>query len=205
MSGNSERNIKQDANNITLVMQAKEGSEAAFSQLYDAYFEKIYKYIYFRVNHKEIAEDLAEEVFTKSWIRIATVKPESFGGWLYSIAKNLIIDYYRQKKQVVDLEGVENILESDENLAEDANTVIERKLFLKLLKELTPEQQIIIKLKFLEDLDNSEISELISKSEGAIRVIQHRAILRLQELIKEHTDSIEENNEQKRSTNQANA
>ncbi len=189
MSGLSQRNT-QDQELTAKVLAAKQGSEQAFSQLYDAFFEKIYKFIYFRVNHKEIAEDLTEEVFIKSWTRIATVQAESFGGWLYSIAKNIIIDYYRQKKeQVVDLEGIENFLESDENLSEDANTVIERKMFLRLLKQLTPEQQIIIKLKFIEDLDNAEISELISKSEGAIRVIQHRAILRLQELIKEETDA----------------
>ncbi len=186
MSGISERNINQDSAITALVIQAKEGNEAAFSQLYDVYFDKIFKFIYFRVNHKEIAEDLTEQVFTRSWTRIASVQAESFGGWLYSIAKNALIDHYRSKKQTVDLEEVENILESDDNLSESANTVIERQLFLLLLKKLTPEQQIVIKLKFIEDLENSEIAELISKSEGSIRVIQHRAITKLQELIKEH-------------------
>ncbi len=168
----------------SLILQAKQGDEQAFGQLYELYFERIFKFIYFRVNHKETAEDLSEEVFIKAWEKIADVKEVSFGGWLYQIAKNKVIDYYRQKKQVVDLEDVQNFLESDERLSESTNTVIERRLFMVLLKELTPEQQIIIKLKFIEDMDNSEIAELISKSEGSIRVIQHRAIQKLQELFK---------------------
>jgi RNA polymerase sigma-70 factor (ECF subfamily) len=168
----------------SVIQQAKQGSEQAFGQLYELYFDKIFKFIYYRVSHKEAAEDLTEEVFIKAWTNIKTVKEESFNGWLYQIAKNKVIDYYRQKKVTVDLEDIQNVLESDEDLNEDANTVIEKKVFMKVLKQLTPEQQIIIKLKFIEDMDNAEISELISKSEGSIRVVQHRAILKLQELIK---------------------
>lgn len=176
--------LKGSATEQSVILQAKQGSEQAFGQLYDLYFDKIFKFIYFRVNHKEIAEDLTEEVFIKAWTNIRTVKEESFGGWLYQIAKNKVIDHYRQKKAVVDIEDIQNILESDQNLSDDANTAVERIIMMNCLKQLTPEQQIIIKLKFLEDMENSEISELISKSEGSIRVIQHRAILKLQELIK---------------------
>ena len=61
-----------------------------------------------------------------------------------------------------------------------------QELFMELLKQLTPEQQIIIKLKFIEDLENPEIAELVAKSEGSIRVIQHRAIQKLQQLLDEH-------------------
>ncbi len=167
----------------SVILHAKQGSEQAFGQLYELYFEKIFKFIFYRVSHKEIAEDLTEDVFIKAWTSIRSVKEDSFSGWLYQIAKNKVIDYYRQKKTMVDLDEIENILESDQNLNEDANTVIERKVFMEALKLLTPEQQIIIKLKFIEDMDNFEIAELISKSEGSIRVVQHRAIQKLQELI----------------------
>jgi len=177
---------KEDQVVAALVKKAKQGEEQAFGELYERYFERIYRFIYFRVNHKEIAEDLTEDVFVKAWSKIKHVKEESFGGWVYQIAKNRIIDYYRQSKETVDITEIENILESDENIIESTNLIIEQKTFLELLKKLTPEQQIIIKLKFIEDLDNSEISELISKSEGSIRVIQHRAIQRLQELLDQH-------------------
>src|SRR5258708_4813133 len=173
----------------SLNLQAKQGPgeqrQHAFGQLYELYFEKIYKFIYFRVSHKEVAEDLAEEVFIRAWSKITHVKEDSFGGWLYQIAKNRVIDYYRQKKTDIDIDQIANILESDNDLNRDANAVIEHQVFLGLLKQLSPEQQIIIKLKFLEDLSNAEISELISKSEGSIRVVQHRAIQKLQELFNE--------------------
>ncbi len=107
---------------------------------------------------------------------------------MYQIAKNLIIDHYRQKRELVNLEDVSNILESEENLNEDANTIIERRIFLELLKKLTPEQQIVVKLKFMEEMDNDEISELISRTEGSIRVTQHRAIQKLQELFLEYKE-----------------
>jgi len=177
---------KEDLVVIGLVRNAKHGDEQAFGELYELYFDKIYRFIYFRVNHKEMAEDLAEDVFVKAWSKIKQVKEERFGGWLYQIAKNRIIDHYRQNKETVDISELENFLESDENIIDSTNLIIEQKTFMMLLKKLTPEQQIIIKLKFIEDMDNLEIAELISKSEGSIRVIQHRAIQKLQELLDEH-------------------
>lgn len=173
----------------TLILEAKAGNEAAFGRLYELYFERIYKFIYFRVNHKEVAEDLAEEVFVKAWTKIRSVQEKSFGGWLFSISKNIVIDHYRQRKSDVDIEEIQNLIESDHDLADDANTVLEKATMIRLLKKLTPEQQIIIKLKFLEDMDNAEIAELISKNEGAIRVIQHRAITKLQELLEQEVSN----------------
>jgi len=142
--------------------------------------------VFFRVSHKEVAEDITEDVFIKAWQKIGTVKAESFGGWLYQIARNRVIDHYRQDKGTVDLVEVENILEAPDDLANNANQVLNQELFMRLLHQLTPEQQVIVKLKFLEDLDNPEIAELVAKSEGSIRVIQHRAIQKLQQLLEEH-------------------
>jgi RNA polymerase sigma-70 factor (ECF subfamily) len=188
-----------------LVLKAKQGDEKHFGKLYELYFDKIYRFIYFRVNHKETAEDLAEEVFVKAWSKIKHVKAESFGGWLYQIAKNQIIDHYRKSKTTVDISEVENILESDENVVESTNLIMEQITFLELLKQLTPEQQIIIKLKFIEDLDNAEIAELISKSEGSIRVVQHRAIQKLQQLLDKQIEGNKLNHLTKNINNNINA
>lgn len=175
-----------DADSMAMLFaKAKQGDEAAFGEIYNLFFKKIYRFIFFRVGHKEIAEDLAEEVFLKAFTKVASVSDGgAFEGWLYQIARNLVIDYYRQKKLTVALEDVENTLEYETNVIDIVNLQQQQKVFLKLLKELAPEQQVVIKLKFLEDLENSEIAELLHKNEGAIRVIQHRAINRLQELIK---------------------
>ena len=169
----------------SLLQRAKAGEQAAFGQIYDHFFKKIYTFIYFRVGHKEVAEDLTEDVFLKAFGKISGVsKDGSLEAWLYQIARNRVIDYYREKKFTVALEEVENTLEYETNVIDIVNLQRQQMIFLKLLKELGTEQQIVLKLKFLENLDNTEIAELLHKNEGAIRVIQHRAIAKLQELIK---------------------
>lgn len=166
-----------------LLAKAKTGDNGAFSELYNLYFEKIYRFIFYRTSHKEVAEDLAEDVFVKAYEKLKSVKEDKlFEGWLYQIARNTIIDYYRSKKQNVPIEEVENILQYESTVIDILNLEAQQKIFLKLLKELNPEQQIVIKLKFLEELDNSSIAQMLHKSEGAIRVIQHRAISKLKEL-----------------------
>jgi RNA polymerase sigma-70 factor (ECF subfamily) len=100
----------------------------------------------------------------------------------------LVIDYYRQKKTTIDLSEVENTLEYETNVLDLVSLQEKQKILLKLLKELTTEQQQIIKLKFFEDLENSEIAVILEKSEGAIRVIQHRALIKLKELISKLED-----------------
>jgi RNA polymerase sigma-70 factor (ECF subfamily) len=166
-----------------LVARAKLGDNAAFGQLYDLTFEKIYRFIFYRVGHKEVAEDLTEEVFLKVYEGLQSLHSHgSFEGWLYRIARHRVIDYYRSKKALIPLDEVENTLEYETNVVDLVNLQNQQKIFLKLLKELAPEQQIVIKLKFFDDLANTEIAELLHKNEGAIRVIQHRALTKLKTL-----------------------
>src|ERR1051326_7628351 len=94
---------------LELLTQAREGKEAAFTALYDLFFEKIYRFIFFRVGHKEVAEDLAEDVFIKAFSSLKTLQKDAvFESWLYQIARNRIIDYYRSKKLIIPLDEVEN-------------------------------------------------------------------------------------------------
>jgi len=185
----SNANFK-DADGMALLFdRAKKGEDAALGEIYNLFFKKIYRFIFFRVGHKEVAEDLAEEVFLKGFSKISSINESAaLEGWLYQIARNLVIDYYRQKKSTVALEEIENTLEYETNVVDVVNLQEQQKIFLKLLKELGAEQQVVIKLKFFEELENSEIAELMGKNEGAVRVIQHRAIIKLQELIKKSTE-----------------
>lgn len=173
----------------TLIQQAISGDSAAFGQLYDQYFEKIYRFVYYRVNHRETAEDLVAEVFIKAYDKLSEIRgTKAFNGWLYQIARNLIIDHYRSKKISVDIYELENVLTYDDNLFDKANFSFQQTIFLANLQKLTSDQQIVIKLKFIDDLDNSEIAALLGKSEGAIRVIQHRAINELKNLLPQDQD-----------------
>jgi len=164
--------------------KAKAGDSGAFGEIYNLFFQKIYRFVYFRTSHKETAEDLAEEIFLKAYGKIASLRDgDALEGWLYQIARNAIIDYYRQKKATVPIEELENTLEYEANIVDIANTDQNQKLILEALKQMPAEQQIVVKLKFFEQLDNAVIAEMIHKTEGALRVIQHRALKRLQELI----------------------
>ena len=175
-----------------LVRKAIAGDEIAFGQIYDLYFEKVYRFIYFRVNHRESAQDLVADVFVKVWDKMAKVQDAAkFNGWIYQIARNMVIDYYRARKQEVDINLLENVLQYEDNIVDRTNFSFQQKAFFEELKKLTDEQQLVIKLKFLDDLDNSEIAQILNKSEGAIRVIQHRAINELKHLLNENENNHE--------------
>jgi RNA polymerase sigma-70 factor, ECF subfamily len=173
-----------------LLDKAIQGEETAFHDLYNLCFDKIYRFIYYRVGHKETAEDLTEEVFIKAFASLRSLQNTTvFEGWLYQIARNRVIDFYRNKKIVIPLDEIENTLEYEQNIIEAANLQFDQQLFLKALQQLPSEQQQLIKLKFLEQLENDHIALIMNKSEGTIRVMQHRAVTKLKELIKQLTNN----------------
>jgi len=176
--------LKQNQDLGGLLNQASRGDEVAFGQIYDLYFEKIYRFVFYRVNHKEAAEDLTSEIFIRVWGKLSGIKDiATFNGWIFQIARNLVIDYYRSRKEHVDLTVLENVLLYEENFLERADFQIQHKELLESIKKLSPDQQVVIKLKFLDGLDNGEIAKILNKSEGAIRVIQHRATMELKNLL----------------------
>lgn len=186
----SEDSSFQDSKILeNLLIKAKTGESGAFGELYNIYFKKIYSFIYYRVSHKETAEDLAEEVFLKAHIKIQGIKEiKSFESWLYQIARNLIIDYYRSKKEQVNIDELENTLIYQDTIIDTIDLNHQQKILIRLIKELDPDQQRVVKMKFFEDLSNSEISAVMDKSEGAIRVIQFRGIAKLKELFEKYDE-----------------
>ncbi len=168
---------------LSTLENAQKGEDSALTAVYEEYYSKIYQFCYYRVSHKETAEDITEDTFVKAFSGISKLQNlKAFEGWLYQIARNLVIDYYRQKRPQVALENIENIVEYENNIVDLINLEVEQGLLMKLLKELNEEQQSVIKLKFFEHLDNNIIAQMLNKTEGAIRVIQHRAIKQLQDL-----------------------
>ena len=174
----TEEELKQ------ILQKAQNGDSEAFGFIYDHFADKIYRFIYFRVGHKEVAEDILSDTFVKSWEKINQINtPHALSGWLYQIAKNNIIDYYRIKKELVPLEEVENILEDAVSPVDLTNASIQQKKILQVMDQLSSEQQEVIKYKFFEDLTNEEIAYVMGKTVGAVRVLQHRAIIKLKELL----------------------
>jgi RNA polymerase sigma-70 factor, ECF subfamily len=165
--------------------KAQKLDREAFGRIYDHFSEKLYRFIFFRVGHKELAEDILADTFVKAWTKIEQVSSaKAFTSWLYQIAKNNVIDYYRVKKVTVDLEEVVEVLEDASSPIDDANLMIEQRVVVELIEHLAIDQQQVLRYKFFEDLENIEIAQIMGKPEGSIRVIQHRAILKLKELLR---------------------
>lgn len=173
--------------NLTeIVHLAQKGNTEAFSEIYTLYFDKIFRFIYFKVNHKETAEDICEEVFLKAFSGIQKLKnAQLLTAWLYQIARNLVIDHYRRDKIHIDLTEVENLLEYQDPTSINIDNFQSQTQLLQHLKTLTLEQQQVIMWKFFEGLDNTTIAVLLGKNEGAIRTIQHRALSKLKDIYNE--------------------
>lgn len=181
---------ENERQNLTeLVQRAARGEEAAFGQIYDLYFDKVYRFVYFRVNHQETAEDLTAETFIRVWNKLRGISDlAAFNGWVYQIARNLVIDYYRTRKSTLDLQELENVLEYEDNVVAMTDLGFEQKRFFEALQKLPSDQRLVVKFKFLDELDNGEIAKILDKSEGAVRVIQHRAIAALREILNNQQD-----------------
>ncbi len=178
--------IDNESKILGLVKRAAGGDFEAFGDLYHIYIERIYRYVFYQVKDKSTAEDITEEVFVKAWKAINTCKgkEQTFSSWLYRIAHNHVIDNLRrlQKRQSIEIEKVVKI----GDLETEIEGELERQELLKSMACLPQNQRQVIILKFIEGLDNREIEQVMGKSQGAIRVLQMRALATLrQELSRE--------------------
>lgn len=164
-----------------LVERAAGGNFDAFGELYSIYLDRIYRYVFYQVKDKMTAEDITEDAFVKAWKAIGTCKGKgkTFSSWLYRIAHNHMIDNLRSLQKCTSIEK-ENVVDiSDPKLEVEAG--LEHQELLELITCLPQNQRQVIILKFIEGLDNREIGQVMSKSEGAIRVLQMRALATLRQ------------------------
>ena len=161
---------------------------ASYGLLYDNYVEKIYRFIYFKVQSREDAEDLTSEVFLKAWQYIINKTPteiESVSGLLFSIARNSVIDLYREraKKPLVSIEVVSEVM-AEEKEKESFDYKEEVAHMIGLIKKLKQDYQEVLLLKYVEELKITEIAKVLGKSSVNVRVLLHRAVKKLKELSK---------------------
>lgn len=177
--------MRNNFNDKILLLKIASGDIKSFGEIYDYYITKIYRFIFFKVPSREIAEDLTSEVFTKtlSYLTNPDKKVKNLQAFLYQTARNLVIDYYRknnQKEIPLLQEGDENYvpdLMSDQNKSKkkiEINLdVIELK---KKIKNLKDEYREVIILRYLDEYSIKEIARILDKSNGAVRVLLHRAV-----------------------------
>jgi RNA polymerase sigma-70 factor (ECF subfamily) len=170
----------------SLVRRAQEKDSQAFAQLYEAYFDRIYRYVAMRIRNETEAEDLTQQVFMKILQSISSYKSRGvpFSSWLYRIAHNLVIDFFRQqnKKATVDIEGLPL-----PDMGDDPQYMVEKQFDIEEIKKatklLTEAQQEVLALRFTGELSITECAQIMGKNEGAIKALQHAAVQALRKAL----------------------
>ncbi len=169
-----------------LVQRAVSGDSEAFATLYDRYIEAIYRFVFFRVSEEQTAEDLTSHIFLKAWDNLSSYQFRGlpFRAWLFRIARNSVIDYYRTFKETTPLEP-NAVTEPD--LAAEVDSKVERQLQAEeirlALRQLTEDQRQVLTLRFIEGLSTGEVAKILGKRQGAIRALQMRGLQALAEIV----------------------
>ena len=169
-----------------IVERAVRGESSAFGLLYDHYQPMIYRFVAVKVSQREDAEDLTHQVFMSAWENMHSYRQRGFpfSSWLYRIARNRIVDHYRTKKADLPLESVAEDVTAllvHSTIPLEHHFEIER--VLTALHELRPDYQDVILMRFVEELSIKETAAALEKSEGAVKLLQHRALKELKALL----------------------
>ncbi|HSI20967.1 MAG TPA: sigma-70 family RNA polymerase sigma factor [Verrucomicrobiae bacterium] len=159
------------------IAQCQAGDQQAFGVLYEAHVEAMYAYFFYRVQERELAEDLVSQLFMRALSRIKQYKGEkgSFKGWLYRLARNILIDHYRSHKKVSSLEEAEQVAGKDD-VAKAASTRHQLAAVEAYLQKLPDAQRDMVYMRLWDELSYEEIAELTGKSIGSCKMILSRTL-----------------------------
>jgi len=172
----------------SLVRRAQQQDQQAFAELYEAYFDKIYRYIALKTGDRTEAEDMTQQVFLKAMKSLPSYKWKNvpFSAWLYRIAHNQVVDHFRRSSRQPTSELTEAIT-PDADLNDNPQQRTELKVDIERLivatKKLTPAQREVIALRFASDLPVAEVARLMGRSEGAVKALQHSAVVALRKIL----------------------
>jgi RNA polymerase sigma-70 factor, ECF subfamily len=169
-----------------LVTLARTGDKEAFGKLYDSFLDTIYRFVYFRVGSRVEAEDITEQIFVSVFDHITTYEERKipFEAWLYRIARNKIIDYYRTKKPKINLEEISDRPDEKPGPEKTAEIQLTKEIVMNALDKLPDIYREIIILKYIEEKENKEIEIILNTGSGHVRVLQQRALSKLRTILK---------------------
>ena len=179
-AGDSTDHVRQ------LVERAQRGEREALEELYLLHFDRIYSYLHMSVGNRHDAEDLTTQTFLKMLESIKKFRRRAapFSAWLFRIAHNLAMDHFRATRRWQPEENVPEQAGEEEPSAEaQALQSIGRQSMLELIENLSEEQQQVLTLKFVFNFPNSDVATILGKTEGAVKSLQHRALVSLQKQI----------------------
>jgi len=159
----------------------------AYAELYDAYLQRIYRFIFFKIGTKQDAEELTSEVFLGAWTYLCQEPVKNVNALLYKMARNKLADFYREKKEDVDLIAVVNVSDGIDTEA-DTDLSAAHADVVKALKQLHGEYAQMVSMRYLDQLEIAEIAQALGKTRNNVRVTLHRAMaaLKTQLTIQEH-------------------
>lgn len=168
-----------------LIAAAIAGEANAFARLYDAHVPRVYRHIYYQVGNKQDAEDLTQQVFLKAWraIKSYRVGRTPFIAWLLAVANNTVISHRRRSRDEsrIDIDPVARGRWADPEATTLAH--LDRETVRRTILRLKPDQRQVVLMRFMEHFDYAEIAAALGKSEGNVRVIQHRALAEMRRLL----------------------
>lgn len=168
---------------------AIQGDREAFGLLYEKYVNQIYTYVYYRTGNSHDAEDLTERVFLRAMRHIVNYRDRGlpFSSWLYRIAHNLVANWHRDnsRKQEIPLDDISLPPIRGDHPETRLLKSEEEENLLKMIRRLPPERQQLLILKFVERMSNSEIGEIMGRTEGAVKSLYHRTLLSLRQEVGE--------------------
>lgn len=175
-------------NESKLIQAAIAGDTAAISTLYERHVDAIYRYVAYRVNDPHVAEDITADVFLRALERLDQYDERGvpFAAWLYRISHARVVDHWRaaNRHPTIPLDELndQEIRGDDSGLAAD---VLQHRALREALQAITLDQQEVLVLRFMQGLSNEEISQIVNKTVGAVKALQHRGLAALARLLKE--------------------
>lgn len=170
-----------------LIDRARRGDAKAFGQLYELHVDRIYRYVAYRVARAEQAEDLTEHVFLKAWEAIGRYERRGlpFAAWLYRMAHNAVVDHYRASRPTTSIDDKFDLEDEKQSPSDAVMAGVDRETLGLAIQRLNSDQQRVVLLRFVEGLSHAEVAGIVGKSEGAVRVIQHRALAVMAKFLKQ--------------------
>jgi len=172
-----------------LVTLAQGGDGQAFGQLYDRYVDTVFRFIYYRVNDRGLAEDFTSETFLRALRRISTISYQGrdIGAWFITIARNIVLDHVKSARYRLEITTGDTIeggtaAPSPESAVLDA---LSSDRLMAAVKQLGDEQRECVMLRFIQGFSVSETAAVMGKNDGAIKALQHRAVRKLADLVGE--------------------
>lgn len=182
---------EQQISDEAMLVQKAVGHDAhAFGGLYDMYVDRVYRHIYYRVGNEQDAEDLTQQVFLKAWQAIGRYKKTAspFVAWLMTVSHNLVVDFHRTRKDRAYVEA--EVLASDPASSPErtAEASLEQQRLQRAILQLGSDEQQVVVLRFTEGFEFCEIASLLAKKEGNVRVILHRALAKLHNILEKERE-----------------